>query len=192
MSTTETQGTAPSKKPDSGRLLWVDLEMTGLDDVQDKILEVAAVVTDLDFTPLDTLHHVVFQTQEVLEAMNDWCKEHHGKSGLTAEVPKGTPLAQVEQELIAFSGKHFSPKTRIVLAGNSIGNDRRFIDRYLPEFAKLLHYRMIDVSSFKEIFREKYRIGFNKANAHRAVGDIHESIKELKHYLSYVQVPEKK
>jgi len=180
-----------TKKPDSGRLLWVDLEMTGLDDVQDKILEVAAVVTDLEFTPLDTLHHVVFQTQDVLEAMNDWCKEHHGKSGLTAEVPKGTPLPDVEQALIALAKKHFSAKTRIVLAGNSIGNDRRFIDRYLPEFAKLLHYRMIDVSSFKEIFREKYNIGFSKANAHRAVGDIHESIRELKHYLSFVQIPEK-
>lgn len=166
--------------------------MTGLDDVKDKILEVAAVVTDMDFNILETLHQVVFQPQDVLENMNDWCKDHHGKSGLTAEVPSGTPLAQVEQGLIALGKKHYGPKDRIVLAGNSIGNDRRFIDRYMPEFAKLLHYRMIDVSSFKEIYREKYKIGFNKANAHRAVGDIHESIRELKFYLSFVQVPAKK
>ena len=191
MSDTTTPQTAPQNSK-SSRLLWVDLEMTGLDDVKDKILEVAAVVTDMDFNTLDTLHHVVYQPQDVLENMNDWCKDHHGKSGLTAEVPKGKPLAQVEQELIALGKKHFAPKDRIVLAGNSIGNDRRFIDRYTPEFAKLLHYRMIDVSSFKEIYREKYGLGFSKANAHRAVGDIHESIRELKFYLSYVQVPAKK
>ena len=192
MSNTTATPTKTVPTSESSRLLWVDLEMTGLDDVKDKILEVAAVVTDMDFNILDTLHRVVFQSQEVLENMNDWCKDHHGKSGLTAEVPKGTPLDQVEQELIALCKKHFSSKTRIVLAGNSIGNDRRFIDRYTPEFAKLLHYRMIDVSSFKEIYREKYGLGFSKANAHRAVGDIHESIRELKFYLSYVQAPVKK
>ncbi len=166
--------------------------MTGLDDVQDKIIEVAVVVTDLDFNELEAYHRVVFQPADVVAGMNDWCKEHHGKSGLTAEIPGGTPLAEVEKELIALAGRHYSPKTRIVIAGNSIGNDRRFIDRYLPEFTKLLHYRMIDVSSFKEIYREKYKLNFNKANAHRALGDIYESIKELKFYLSFVQIPEKK
>ncbi len=184
---------APSTPPASKtKLLWVDLEMTGLDDVKDSILEVAAIVTDMEFKALETLHHVVYQPDEVLKNMNDWCKDHHGRSGLSAEVPLGTPLAQVEQNLIALAGRHFGAKQRIVLAGNSIGNDRRFIDRYLPHFAQLLHYRMIDVSSFKEIYREKYGLGFNKSNAHRAVGDIQESIRELQYYLSFVQVPAKK
>jgi oligoribonuclease len=184
-------------------LVWIDLEMTGLNLETDVIIEIAVVITDssrdlnrlttsADATEPDHLHLIIHQDKSVMDNMNDWCKEHHGKSGLTAEIPGGTPLAEVEKELIALAGRHYSPKTRIVIAGNSIGNDRRFIDRYLPEFTKLLHYRMIDVSSFKEIYREKYKLNFNKANAHRALGDIYESIKELKFYLSFVQIPEKK
>lgn len=173
-------------------LFWVDLEMTGLDDVKDKILEVAVVVTDMDFKPLETYHRVVFQPPEVVEAMNDWCKKTHGESGLTAAIPSGTPLETVEKELIVLIDRHYGAKDRVVICGNSIGNDRRFIDRYLPEMAKRLHYRMIDVSSFKEIYREKYNLGFAKANAHRAVDDIHESIRELQFYLSFVKLPEQK
>ncbi len=172
-------------------LFWADLEMTGLDEQNDHILEIAAVITDVDFNSVAEYHRVIFQPQSVLDEMNDWCKENHGKSGLTADVPKGTPLATVEKELIEFCKPYFSPKDRIVLVGNSIGNDRKFIDRYLPEFTKLLHYRMIDVSSFNEIFRDRYHVKFEKKNAHRAVGDIHESIAELKHYLSFVNVPPK-
>lgn len=172
-------------------LLWVDLEMTGLDDLNDHILEVAAIVTDLNFKPLEEYSQVVFQPASVLEGMNDWCKKHHGESGLTAAVPQGRPLDQVQKDLCAMVGRHFPSNERVVLCGNSIGNDRRFIDRYLREFAKLLHYRMIDVSSYKEIFREKYGVKFEKQNAHRAVGDIHESIRELEHYLGFVKVPGK-
>ena len=177
------------KTPGTRPLLWLDLEMTGLDDVTDHILEVAAIVTDLNFEPLEEYETVVFQPPEVLAAMNDWCKEHHGKSGLTAKVPAGKPLADVERELITLCRKHFGQKERIVIVGNSIGNDRRFIDRYWKEFASLLHYRMVDVSSYKEIFREKWGVDFAKKNSHRAVDDIRESISELKHYLSYVQIP---
>lgn len=172
------------------RLLWVDLEMTGLDENVDTILEVAAVVTDLEFKTLEEYHRVVFQPQEVLETMNDWCKKTHGESGLTAAVPNGTPLATVEKELIALLEKHFGNKDRAVLCGNSVGNDKRFIDRYLPEAAKRLHYRIIDVSSFKEVFRERFKINFPKGNAHRALDDIHESIRELTHYLSFFKFPE--
>jgi oligoribonuclease len=168
---------------------WVDLEMTGLDESKDSILEVAAVVTDLELTPVREFHRVVYQPASVLEGMNDWCKKTHGESGLTAAVPTGTPLATVEKELLTLVDEFFPAKERVVLCGNSVGNDKRFIDRHLPLFAKRLHYRLIDVSSFKEIFREKYRVGFQKANAHRAVDDIHESIRELKHYLGFVKVP---
>lgn len=172
-------------------LFWVDLEMTGLDDIKDRVLEVAVVITDLDLKPLEQYHRVVFQPPEVLENMNDWCKETHGKSGLTAEVPKGTPIDVVEKELLALIGRHYSPQDRVVLVGNSVGNDKRFIDRYMPDLSKKLHYRLIDVSSFKEIYREKFNIGFSKGNAHRAVDDIHESIRELGFYLSFVKVPDK-
>lgn len=170
-------------------LFWVDLEMTGLDEVKDHILEVAVMITDLDFNAVAEYDQVVFQSKDVLDNMNDWCKEHHGKSGLTAAVPTGKPLAEVEKDLLGLAGKYFKPDDRIVLVGNSVGNDRRFIDKYFPAFAKRLHYRLLDVSSFKEIYREKYGIKFDKKNAHRALGDIQESIAELKHYLSFVNVP---
>ena len=167
--------------------LWMDLEMTGLDETRDHILEVAAVVTDSEFKPLRNLQRIIFQPPSVVEGMNDWCKEHHGKSGLTAAIPKGTPLAKAEQDLLALVSTHFAKDDRVVIAGNSIGNDRRFIDKYWPEFAKRLHYRMVDVSSFKEIYRERFGIKYEKKNGHRALDDINESIAELNHYLSFVQ-----
>lgn len=170
-------------------LFWLDLEMTGLDDQVDSILEVAAIVTDIQLKPLGEVHRIVFQAPEVVANMNDWCKKTHGASGLTAAIPQGTPLATVEKELLALADAHFQPQDRIVLTGNSIGNDRRFVDRYLPTFAKRLHYRMVDVSSFKEIFRERYGLELKKENKHRAIDDIRESIKELEHYLSYVHIP---
>jgi len=162
--------------------------MTGLDDQKDHILEVAAVITDMDFKPLEQYNKIVKQPQAVLDGMNDWCKKTHGASGLTAGVPGGAELAGVERELVAMLDGYFKPDHRIVLCGNSIGNDRRFIDRHLPLLAARLHYRMIDVSSFKEIFREKYGIKVEKSDKHRAIGDVFESIRELQTYLSYVQV----
>lgn len=169
------------------------MEMTGLDENVDHILEVAVVITDLNLTPMDSYQKIVFQPHEVLERMNDWCKKTHGESGLTAAVPSGTPLAQVEREIVELMLKHYgepkAEKDRVVICGNSVGNDRRFIDKYMPEVSKRLHYRLIDVSSFKEIFREIYNIQFQKKNAHRAIDDIHESIRELRHYLSFVHVP---
>jgi oligoribonuclease len=164
--------------------------MTGLNDSVDQILEVAAVITDLDFNPVEELHRVVYQSPQVLQNMNDWCKKTHGESGLTAEIPKGTPLEKVEAEILELINRNFAPQDRIILAGNSIGNDRRFVDRYMPKMAERLHYRMVDVSSFKEIYREKYGLSFQKKNAHRALGDIYESIRELSYYLSFVKTPE--
>ncbi len=162
--------------------------MTGLDENLDSILEVAIVITNKDFHPLEEFHRIVFQPAEVIHKMNDWCKKTHGDSGLTAAIPSGTPLSQVESEILKLIDRHFSPQDRIVLAGNSVGNDKRFIERYMPQVAARLHYRLIDVSSFKEIFREKYNIGFQKKNAHRAIGDIYESIRELSFYLSYFNI----
>jgi oligoribonuclease len=176
----------------SKALFWIDLEMTGLDENVDKILEVAIIITDLNFKPLEEYHRIVFQPKEVLDGMNDWCKRTHGESGLTAAIPNGTPLATVEDEICELIGRHYTSGDRVVLVGNSVGNDKRFVDKYMPKVAKRLHYRLIDVSSFKEIFRDKYGVKMDKENnSHRALDDIRASIKELEFYLGFVQVPPK-
>ncbi|MGZ3694631.1 MAG: oligoribonuclease [Bdellovibrionota bacterium] len=166
--------------------LWIDMEMSGLEVATCRILEVAAIVTDADFKPLEEYQAVVFQTKPVLDAMDAWCTENHAKSGLTALVPKGKPEAQVEKELLALIDRHFGAKEKPLLCGNSIGQDRKFIDAYMPLLSKRLHYRMLDVTSYKVVFQEKYKIHYEKKGSHRALDDIHESIAELKLYLSYV------
>jgi oligoribonuclease len=173
-------------------LLWMDLEMTGLNEKTDKILEIAAIITDYELNEVAQKHYVVHQSDAVLDSMNDWCKEHHGKSGLTELVRSGWKQDVVETELAAWVKTYFGEKQGkdgAVLAGNSIHNDRRFIEEHLPQLARELHYRMVDVSSFKEVFRERYRVKYEKKNTHRAIDDLHESIGELKHYLSFVNLP---
>jgi oligoribonuclease len=177
------------------KLLWVDLEMTGLDEKTDHILEIAAIITDSELKTLDQRHYIVYQPETVLENMNDWCKTHHKKSGLTELIPTGLPLSEIEPVLVAWVEEHFGKKhgkDGAVLAGNSIHSDRRFIDAHMPAFANTLHYRMVDVSSFKEIFRDRYSLKYEKKNAHRAIGDLHESIAELDYYLSFVNVQSSK
>lgn len=169
------------------KFLWIDMEMTGLDVEKEVIIEVAAIVTDLDFNELDTYHAVVKQAQEHLDRMDAWNTEHHGASGLTALVPSGKESSVVEQELMALSKKHFG-KERPIIAGNSISQDRLFIDKYMIKLSDLLHYRMLDVSSWKIIFNEKLKIKYEKKNTHRALDDIRESISELKFYLNLMQI----
>lgn len=164
--------------------------MTGLDEKVHRILEVAAVVTDWNFATLEEYSAVVYQPPEVLALMDDWCVKTHGESGLTAAVAKGKPLADVERDLVNMVGRFWRPAKKKddmpVLAGNSIWNDRRFIDSQMTEFSRLLHYRMVDVSAFKEVFRSKWGFQFKKKNGHRAVDDIYESIAELKAYMAAV------
>lgn len=172
------------------KLFWIDMEMTGLDVEQEVIIEVAAIVTDLNFAELDTYEAVVKQPKSYLDAMDDWNKEHHTKSGLVAKIPNGTDPETVEQNLIRLLKKHFpDPKDRPVLSGNSIHQDRLFIDKYFKEFSELLHYRMLDVSSWKVIFREKLGFAYSKHNQHRALDDVRESIQELQAYVRFVNVP---
>ncbi len=173
------------------RMFWMDLEMTGLDPAVCTIIEVAVVVTDLKLNPLEEYSQVVFQPPEALAVMDEWCVKTHGESGLTADIPHGKPLAEVEEALLALVDRHYPVNARVVLCGNSIHQDRRFIDRYLPHFAARLHYRMVDVSSFKEIFRSCYGVQWEKGNNHRALQDTHESIREFAAYLRYVVVPER-
>lgn len=168
------------------RILWVDLEMTGLDPETCVIIEFAGIVTDLEFRPIETYHSVVFQPQEELAKMDAWNQATHHRTGLAQRVPSGKPLADVERKVIAFAKTHFGDE-KPVLAGNSIHQDRRFIDRYMPEFSRLLHYRMIDVSGFKLLFQHRFNLSFTKRETHRALDDILESIEELKYYVTFIQ-----
>ena len=165
------------------RLLWVDLEMSGLDPEACRILEVAAIVTDLEFSELETLHEVVHQPPEVLSAMDAWCTQHHAESGLTAAVAEGRPEAEVEQAVRALIDRHFPPNRRAVLCGNSVGTDREFIRAWWPSVARRLHYRLVDVSSWKVILKERFKVTVKKAGGHRALDDVRESIRELETYV---------
>lgn len=171
------------------RLFWIDLEMTGLDVNKEVIIECAALVTDFDFKILDQYEAVVKQPQKYLDAMDDWNKKHHRESGLTAKVPGGYDPVDVESDLIKMVEKHFpASEGKPILAGNSIAQDRLFIDKYFTRFAGLLHYRMLDVTSWKIIFNSRFGIRYEKKNAHRALEDIRESVAELQFYISHVKV----
>ncbi len=171
--------------PDHPHLVWLDLEMSGLDPDSCQILEIATIVTDADLNILEEGPDlVVHQPQAVLDAMDSWCTEHHGQSGLTAQVQASTiSVAAAEAETIAFLQKHCEPG-KSPLCGNTIGQDRRFLVRYMPALSGFLHYRSIDVSSIKELARRWYPdLGSPpKQEAHRALGDIRESIDELRYY----------
>jgi len=173
-------------------LYWLDMEMTGLDVNKEVIIEVACIVTDMNFRELDVFETVVKQPQSYLNNMDAWNTEHHGKSGLTAKVPDGMEPEFVEAKLIDLINKHFpdsqrDPKKRPIMAGNSIMQDRIFIDKYFKNLSARLHYRMIDVSSFKVVMNNKYNLEYRKQNSHRALDDIRESIGELRFYLDHVK-----
>ena len=167
------------------KLLWVDLEMTGLDIEKEVIIEAVAIVTDLDFNPLVTYHAIVKQEKSFLDRMDDWNTKHHGDSGLTAAVPTGREPALVEEDLLKIVNEHF-PGERAVMAGNSISQDRLFINKYFKNLSLRLHYRTVDVTSWKIIFNDKFKIRYDKKNTHRALDDILESIAELKFYSSHI------
>ena len=166
------------------KILWLDMEMTGLDPEREVIIEVAAIVTDHQHKELDSYHQIVKQHSDYMEKMDKWNTKQHKKSGLYDLVPNGIPQEQMERELIDLANKHFKEE-KIILAGNSIYQDRLFIRKYLLKFEERLHYRMLDVSAWKIIF-SNLNIPFQKENKHRALDDVRESIRELKLYLSYL------
>lgn len=172
---------------DDGNIVWVDLEMTGLDINNDHIIEMACLITDKDLNVIaEGPDLVIKQSDELLDGMNDWCKKTHGESGLTEQVRNSKiDLKTAEQMMLEFI-KKYTPKGKCPLAGNSIHVDRIFLNKYMGDFLGHLHYRIIDVSTIKELAKRWYpeQKFFEKAGAHRALGDIKESIKELKYYRS--------
>jgi oligoribonuclease len=166
-------------------LLWLDMEMTGLDVQKERIIEVAAIVTDKDLIPIDSFESVVFQEQKFLDAMDDWNTKQHNESGLVDKIPSAPSSEEVERKLCDFVKKHFKGEPAI-LSGNSIGQDRKFIDAYMPELAKLLHYRLLDVTSWKIVMGPKFNVEYEKKESHRALDDIKESIAELKTFIDFI------
>jgi oligoribonuclease len=172
------------KKVIPTKLLWVDLEMTGLDPDNHVIIEVAAEVTDFDFKTLASYEALIMQPEDILSKSNEWAYKQHTESGLYTKLKEeGRPEEQVKHELVGFIKAQFGDEPAI-LAGNSIHNDRIFIAKWWPEVNELLHYRMLDVTTLKIIMQGKYGYEYKKNDAHRAFDDIQASIAELQDYLS--------
>ena len=169
------------------KLLWLDMEMTGLDVSKERIIEVAAIVTDKNFNELDQYESVVFQEPIFIESMDEWNTKQHNQSGLVAKIPLAPKEKEVESQLCQLIAHHFK-KNPAILCGNSIGQDRKFIDCYMPELSNKLHYRMLDVTSWKIIMENWYHFEFKKKDNHRALDDIRESIEELKFYMEQIKL----
>lgn len=177
-------------------LVWLDMEMTGLDPGKERVIELATIITDGNLAEIAVGPDlVIHQPDEILAAMDDWNRKHHTASGLVERV-KASAITdeEAEAQTLAFINAHVpNPKDRPVLAGNSIHQDRRFIRRYLPRLDARLHYRMVDVSSIKEVARRWYPQIIarqpQKNDSHRALDDIRESIEELRYYRAHIFVP---
>lgn len=175
-------------RPNGEFLAWIDLEMTGLDVERDVIVEIACVVTDAELQLVDDgVQIVVHQDDATLARMDDFVRNMHTKSGLLAEIPAATQdVAGAQRAVLDYLKQHIAKEASTPLCGNSIGMDRRFLARYMPDIDNYLHYRSIDVSSLKELCRRWYPAVYrkrpNKAEQHRALGDILESIEELRYY----------
>ena len=174
--------------------MWLDLEMTGLDLDRHVIVEIAALVTDDDLEPLDDgIDLIVHQPPAALAEMDDFVRTMHTKSGLLPEIESSTlSLADAGAQVLDYVRGHVGERTS-PLCGNSIGVDRRFLDRFLPELDRFLHYRSIDVSSFKELCRRWYPAVYrkrpDKTETHRALADVRESIAELRYYREHMLKP---
>ena len=170
------------------KLLWIDLEMTGLEPEKDRILEVAAVATAWDLAPMAELTAVVKQDPKLMESRmvgEFWEKNKASREALMAQNENGKTTEEVEDEILAFVDKNFGKE--VILAGNSIHQDRKFIDREMPRLSRRLHYRMLDVSAWKVYFEGARGKKFVKPEAHRALSDIQGSIEELKYYLGFLK-----
>jgi oligoribonuclease len=178
----------------SDRLVWIDCEMTGLDLGVDALVEVAALVTDYDLEVLgEGVDVVVKPPQAALEQMDEYVRTMHTSSGLLEHLAQGITLADAEQQVLTYIREHVTEPRRAPLAGNSVGTDRAFLARDMRELDAFLHYRIVDVSSIKELAKRWYPKAYYaapaKAGGHRALADIRESIEELRYYREAVFAP---
>ena len=176
------------------RLVWIDCEMTGLDIERDALIEIACVVTDSELNLLDGgIDLIIKPPAEALDQMSDVVRDMHTTSGLLADLAGGMTLAEASDGILGYVKHHVKEPRKVPLCGNSIATDRAFIARDLPKLDEFLHYRMIDVSSIKELARRWYPRAYfaspAKAGGHRALADIRESITELRYYREAVFVP---
>jgi oligoribonuclease len=177
------------------RMVWIDCEMTGLELGRDALVEVAVLVTDSDLNILgDGVDVVIKPPQEALDGMPDVVREMHTSSGLLDELDSGTTLLDAQERVLAYVQEHVPTARKAPLAGNSVYVDRGFLNRDMPALDDYLHYRLVDVSSIKELVRRWFpRVYFNspsKRGGHRALADIRESIEELRFYREAVFVPQ--
>lgn len=177
------------------RLVWIDLEMTGLDPKFDEIVEIACIVTDGELNELDEgITMVIKPGNESFAGMDDFVVNMHTVSGLIEEIPHGIALADAEQQVLAYVRTHVPEARKAPLAGSSVYVDRGFLAAYMPELDAHMHYRLVDVSSVKELTRRWYpRVYFaspEKTGNHRALGDIRDSISELRYFRDAVFVPQ--
>jgi oligoribonuclease len=177
------------------RLVWIDCEMTGLDIEHDALVEISCLVTDAELTLLDEGVDVIIKPPaEALAGMPDVVRDMHTTSGLLDELPSGVTLAEAQDIVLSYIRGHVPEPKRVPLCGNSIATDRTFIARDMPELDGFLHYRMVDVSSIKELARRWYPRAYfatpAKHGGHRALADIRESVQELRYYRAAVFVPQ--
>src|SRR3984957_17571380 len=177
------------------RLVWIDCEMTGLDLARDALVEIACVVTDGQLNVVDGGIDVIIKPPaEALDHMPEVVREMHTSSGLLAELPSGVTLAEAQEAVLDYIRQQASEPKKVPLCGNSIATDRSFLARDMPELDEFLHYRMVDVSSIKELARRWYPRAYfaspPKHGGHRALADILESVRELRYYREAVFVPE--
>ena len=178
--------TPPTLGKSDQNLVWLDCEMSGLDPEKERLLEIAVVITGPNLEPrVESPVFVIHQSDAVLNAMDAWNKGTHGKSGLIDKVKASTAdETQAEAELLAFIGQYV-PKNGSPMCGNSIGQDRRFLVKYMPKLEAYFHYRNLDVSTLKELakrWKPAVYDSFKKHQKHTALADVHESIDELAHY----------
>jgi len=168
------------------RLIWLDMEMTGLDPEKERIIEIAVIVTEADLTFVaEAPVLVIHQSDELLDAMDNWNQATHSKSGLIDKVKASTLTENEAEEILLEFLARYVPKGKSPMCGNTIGQDRRFMVKYMPRLEQWFHYRNLDVSTLKELslrWKPAVMRSFSKQSKHEALADIYESIEELKHY----------
>jgi oligoribonuclease len=189
MATASPATDTPTLAKSDQNLVWIDCEMSGLDPEKERLLEIAVVITGPQLTPrIEGPVLVIHQSDAVLGAMDAWNKGTHGKSGLTDKVRASTiSEAEAERQVLAFISQYV-PKQGSPMCGNTIGQDRRFLVKYMPTLETWFHYRNLDVSTLKELARRwkpEVYASFKKRQLHTALADVHESIDELEHYRTH-------